>query len=125
MTPYIEHCQNVPKWMIKKVATIARNFRDESNVQNAYHQLVFEAAILLQGELKTFPDFSSIVPIEFLKALKAGTGSNLSNLECMAIIINKYDTEESPPINVEENVKEYLHLKWESLNSLLERNSDE
>jgi len=43
----------------------------------------------------------------------------------MAIIINKYDTEESPPINVEENVKEYLHLKWESLNSLLERNSYE
>jgi len=125
MTPYIEHCQNVPKWMIKKVATIACNFRDESNVENAYHQLVFNAAIILQAELITSPALSLIVPLEFSKALKAGTGSNLSPLECMAIIILQYEAEEAPPVNIEENFKEYLHLKWESLNSLLERNSDE
>ncbi len=29
------------------------------------------------------------------------------------------------PINIDEHFEEYLHLKWESLNFLLERNSDE
>ncbi len=125
MTPYIEHCQNVPKWMINKVATIARNFSGESNVQNAYNQLVFEAATVLQAELKTISDLSLIVPKEFVLALEAGTGTNLSHLECTAIIILQNDAGKAMPINIDEHFEEYLHLKWESLNFLLERNSDE
>lgn len=125
MTPYIEHCQNVPKWMIKKVANIARNLRDQSNVQNAYNQLIYNATLILKLELQIFPDLSLLVPREFLEALVAGTGSNLSNLECAAIIILQYEAENTTPINFKEHLKEYLQLKWESLNSLLERNSDE
>lgn len=111
----------VPYWMRHKVLRIVQDFgtRQGYEIVKAIGVLEYNAATILQGEVRAFPELGAWVPADFLQGLQAGHGDNLSWLERAAIVILEYNAAMATPNNFGEVLLEFLNLKWRALGELL------
>jgi hypothetical protein len=143
-TQYLDLCQVVPSWIMKKVLALATDKNDiyEMRSSGSFHflkgeprrkmkeslyELELTSTILLQEDLHSSPELASLVPVEFIVALEAtGTGVSLAPRERAAIVIIQHDADEilTPDI-LASSYREFLHLKWESLERLLTEAANE
>lgn len=137
-TRYLNHCQVVPPWMMKRVLALATDKNDvhEMRSSGSFHflkgeprrrikeslaELELTSTILLQEDLHSSPELASLVPVEFTKALRAtGTGISLAPRERAAIVIIQHDADEILTLDILASFYcEFLNLKWVSLAWLL------
>lgn len=137
---YLEHCKVLPEWVSKRVVTIASRKRDSAEIRDStigrkflkdspslpleryIRELEYLGTVVLQGELKEYPELANHVPEPFISALvHSSTGTNLSPLEQAVIIIIDEDSSSATHTDFLSDIVAFLHLKWESIGMMLDR----
>lgn len=116
-----ENVKKLSGWALRRIAQLAqdRQATQGETLEAALYALENEALVVLAGELIVFPELATIVPLDFIKRLQ-GSRSALTDFERgIAILLNENAKQCLPGINIDVDMDEFIHLKWETLGGLL------
>ncbi len=118
-----EIVNKLPVWSVERIARLAqeRQKTQGETLQDAFYSLENEALIVLQGELVVFPELALLTPTYFLKRL-LNSRSSLTDFERGIVMLVNEDAKKClPALDINRDMDEYIHLKWETLGALLAR----
>lgn len=116
-----ENVKELPIWAVRKIAMLAqeRQATQGETLEAALYTLENEALVVLNGELVAFPELATLVPPDFTRRLQ-NSRSALTDFERgIAMLLNENAKQCLPGINIDVDMDEFVHLKWETLGGLL------
>ena len=116
--------KSLPAWVKSKLAKIVKlemKYHPDWTIEKAIQELVYTGFLELGAELKGYPDLAMSVPEGFRQLFKHNSVSAINDIETAAIILIQFDSKRClKALNVDNDLLEFLHLKWETLGLLLE-----